>query len=329
MKKQFVSSFSKDGEAVDENFAVKFRKPPVAYRRADKKGKWFEVRLSDRTGEITAKFWGRADQETDSLYNSIGKGDIVHIRGVVQEYPAGSRKFTISVDPAKGELRKCRPGEYDPGDFVAKTAKDADKMLEQVKSILSNVGNAHLKTLVSSFLQDKPFMESFMKSPAAMEHHQNYIGGLLEHTLNVMKIASSLCDVHGELDRDLVLAGAFLHDIGKTKELEVAGGVIDVTHEGMLIGHVTSGYDMLSRKMDQIQGFPRELHLKMLHIMLSHHGKAEYGAPKQPQLPEALAVYYADDADAQIDFYLRLKREASTDDDWIWSRKINGHVYLK
>jgi 3'-5' exoribonuclease len=328
MKKQPVSSFSRNGENVDDNFAVKFKKPPVAYRGADKKGKWFEVRLSDSTGEITAKYWGRSDQETERIYGSVDKGDVVHVKGIVQEYPAGSRNFSISVDASKGELRKCQPSEYDPADFVAKTGKDVDKMLQEVKSIVSNVKNAHLKALTDAFLNDGKFMEAFRNAPAAMENHQNYIGGLLEHTLNVIRIAAKFCEIHPELDRDLVLAGSFLHDVGKTKELEVSGGVIDVTDEGMLVGHITSGYDMVSRKIDSIQGFPRELALKVLHIMLSHHGKTEYGAVKKPQMPEALAVYYADDADAQIDFFLRLKREASTDDDWIWNKKV-GHIYLK
>ncbi len=329
MKKQFVNTLSRNGEAVDDNFAVKFKKPPVAYKGADKSGKWFELRLSDSTGEISAKYWGRQDQETDRIYKGIEKGDIVHVRGIVQEYPAGSGKFSLSVDPSKGELRKCQPSEYEPGDFVAKTGKDVEKMEEEVKSILSNVTDEHLKALLNAFLKDAQFMEALKEAPAAMEYHQNYIGGLLEHTLNCMKIASRLCDVHEELDRDLVITGAFLHDIGKMMEFEVSGGVIDVTNEGMMIGHITKGYEMLTSKIDGIQGFPGELKLKLQHILLSHHGKKEYGAVKQPQLPEALAVYYADDADAQLDLFLRLKREANTEDPWIWNKKINGHIYLK
>lgn len=329
MKKQFANSFSRNGESVDDKFAVKFKKPPVAYKGADKAGKWFELRLSDRTGEITAKYWGRNDQETDRIYGSIDRGDVVHVKGIVQEYPPGSKSFSLSVDPSKGELRKCGKDEYDSGDFVATSAKDPGKMVKELKSALSGIKNEHLRKLVNSFLEDSEFMEAFTKAPAAMEYHQNYIGGLLEHTTNMMKIVSTLCDVHEELDRDVCVAGTFLHDIGKTKELGVSGSVIDVTDEGMMIGHITTGYEMLSKKISQIQGFPHELRLKMLHIILSHHGKLEYGAVKKPQTPEALAIYYADDADAQVDFYLRLKREANTDDQWIWNKKIKGHIYLK
>lgn len=328
MKKQFVGKFSRDGDQVDDRFAVKYKKPPTPYKGADKTGKWFEVRLSDRTGEITAKFWGRVDQETDRLYESIGKGDIVHVNGVIQEYPKGSGKFSVSVDPSKGSMKKCAPGEYIPEDFVASSEKDPSVMLSEIKAMLSAVKNAHLKAITEKYLQDEKFMSTFTKAPAAMEYHQNYIGGLMEHTLNCMKLVSSMCDIHKELDRDLALTGTFLHDTGKTRELEVSGGVIDVTEEGMMIGHITSGYEMLAEKLKTIPDFPNELKLKLLHIMLSHHGKKEYGAVKEPQIPEALAIFYADDCDAQIDIFLRFKREANTDDAWIWNKKV-GHIYLK
>lgn len=328
MKKQFVSSFTRDGEAVSDKFAVKYKKPPSEYKGADKKGRWFELRLSDGTGEITAKYWGREDHETDRVYSSFEKGDVVHVRGMVQEYPPGSRKFSLSVDASKGEIRKCEPSEYDISDFVAKTGKDVGNMVSEVNTLLSAVKNVHLRALASKFLSDQAFMKAFSSAPAAMEYHQNYIGGLLEHTLNTMKMASCYCDIHPGLDRDLVMVGSFLHDIGKVRELEVSGSVIDVSEEGMMIGHVTMGYEMVERKIAESPGFPKELRLKMLHIMLSHHGLQEHGSPKKPQLPEAVAIHHADDADAQIDLYLRLKREANTEDPWIWKKNI-GHVYLK
>ncbi len=328
MKKQFISSFSRNGEEVDDKFAVKFKKPPAEYKGADKKGKWFEIRLSDGTGEMTAKYWGREDHETDRIYESINKGDVVHVRGVIQEYPPGSKSFSISIDASKGEVRKCEAGEYKIEEFVAKTSKDVNQMISAVRDMLSGIKNPHLRALSSAFLTDQQFMESFMSAPAAMEYHQNYVGGLLEHTLNTMRIAATICDVHPELDRDLVIAGSFLHDVGKTVELGISGGVIDVTEEGMMIGHITSGYSMAEKMIGKIEGFPGEMRLKVLHIMISHHGPEEHGSVKKPQLPEAVAVHHADYADAETDIYLRLKREAKTDDPWIWTKKV-GHVYLK
>jgi len=328
MKKQYVNFFSANGEQIDDTFAVKFKKPPVAYK-GGKKGKWFELRVSDKTGEITAKYWGRDEHETERIYNSFDRGDVVRIAGTINEYPPGSGQFSISIDPSRGGLRKCRPEEYDSADFVASSSKDPQEMLKDIKSMLSNVASPHLKAAADAFLSDSAFMKVFTKTPAAMEYHQNYMGGLLEHTLNVMKITEALCSVHPELDRELCITGAFLHDIGKTKELEVSGSVIDVTAEGMMVGHITKGYEMLTKKLETLEGFPDELRLKLQHILLSHHGQLEYGSVKKPQLPEALAVHYADDADAQIDLYLRLKREAVTEDQWIWNKKINGHIYLK
>jgi 3'-5' exoribonuclease len=327
MKNQFVSSLSQSGEKVEDRFAVKFKKPPVSYK--GKAGKWFELRLADRTGEITAKYWGRNDKETDALYGSIGRGDIVLVSGEVQEYPSGSRNFSISIDAAKGLLKKLGPGEYETEDFIPKTRRDVGAMLDETKSMLATVMNEHLRALAGSVLDDEKLMHDFTKAPAAMEYHQNYTGGLLEHTLNVMRLADRMCQIHPELDRDLVITGAFLHDVGKTIELEITGGVIDVSDPGMMIGHVTLGYEMVSKKIEAIPNFPKKLALKVRHVMLSHHGKLDQGAPKQPQLPEAIAVYYADECDAKVDLFLRLKREANTDDRWLWSKKIKGHVYLE
>ncbi len=329
MKKQFASSFSQDGERVDDKFAVKFKKPPVAYKGRDKPGKWFELRLSDKTGEMTAKYWGRNDKETDQLYGTINKGDIVHVAGEVQEYPKGSRLFSLSIDAAKGKLKKCQPGEFDVSDYVAATKKDVRVILSDIKGMLSAVKNDHMRALLVKFLEDGKLMDAFMMSPAAMEYHQNYIGGLAEHTLNVMRICKGLCDIHPELDRDMVLTGAFLHDIGKIREFEISGGIIDISHEGMLVGHIIIGYEILSNKIDEIPGFPKELGLKLLHIILSHHGRPEYGASKEPQLPEAVAIHQADESDARVDLFLRLKREANTEDSWLWDKKIKGHIYLK
>jgi 3'-5' exoribonuclease len=328
VKKQFVKALTQDGEAVNEKFAVKYKKPPSEYKGTDKKGKWFELRLSDGTGEINAKYWGREPHETDKVYASVEKGDVVNVRGTVQEYPPGSRRFSISIDAAKGEVRKCAPGDYVLSDFIEKTKKDVEKMKADIMEMLSEMENKHLKALADSFTGDDAFMEVFMRSPAALEMHQNYLGGLLEHTLNTMRIASRICDVHADLNRDLVIIGSFLHDIGKTRELDVTGGVIDITEEGMMIGHITMGYEIVERKIEKIRGFPKELRFKLLHMMLAHHNLPEYGSPKKPQFPEAIAVHHADHADAEIDIYLRLRRDANTDDPWIWNKRF-GHVYLK
>ena len=169
MKKQYVNSFSQDGNRVDDNFAVKFKKPPVPYRGRDKPGRWFELRLSDKTGEITAKYWGRSDKQTDDLYGTIAKGDVVHVTGEIQEYPKGSKLFSVSIDAAKGKLSKCQPGEYDISDYVAATKKDVNVMMSEIRGMLSSVKNEHLRALLGKYLEYGKLSKAFMKSPAAME----------------------------------------------------------------------------------------------------------------------------------------------------------------
>ncbi len=327
MKKQFISDISSDGKKVDSLFALKFKKPPVDYKN-NKQGKWFEMRLADKTGEMTAKYWGNDELKTLEIYESFSRGCVVALSGTVQEYPKGSNNFSISVDSALDTLRVCSADEYNVADFVATTSKDVGSMLVEVRAILESVEDKDLSRLIKLFVSDKTFMDLFSKTPAAMEYHQNYVGGLLEHTLNVMKISDNVCGLYPELDRDLVVCGAFLHDIGKMNELELSGTLIGVSHEGMLIGHTVIGHDMVSKRIAKIDDFPETLKLKLLHIVLSHNGKKEYGSPKVPQLPEAVVVHYADDCDAKVDIFLRLKREANTDDSWIWDKKIKGHVYL-
>ncbi len=327
MKSQYVKDLTHDGKKVDTMFAVKFKKPPVDYKNS-KQGKWFEVRLSDRTGEISAKYWGFDEKKTMEIYDSFSNGEVVSLKGTLQEYPKGTKRYSISIDSVEGALMKAEEGTYDISDFVATTSKDIDLMEGELRTYISRVEDRYMKALAESFLSDSKFMASFKKAPAAMEYHQNYIGGLLEHTLNVVKICDRLCEVYDDLDYDLTVVGAFLHDFGKISELDVSGTMIDVSHDGMLLGHIVIGYEMVSQRIEQIEGFPENVKLKVLHVILSHHGKTEYGSPKKPQLPEAEAVHYADECDAKLDIVLRLKREANTEDPWIWDKKIKGHVYL-
>ena len=202
-------------------------------------------------------------------------------------------------------------------------------MLEETKNILSTIKDVHLLTLIDSFMRDEKFINDFSSSPAAMIYHQNYIGGLLEHTLNVIKICDQFCILYPELNRDLILAGAFLHDIGKTKELDVSGMMINMTDEGTLIGHTVIGYNLVLNRIMGLEEFPDILKFKILHMVLSHNGKLEYGSPKLPQFPEAVALYHADESDAKVDLFLRQKREANTEETCIYDTKIKGRLYLK
>lgn len=308
--------------AIEDVFAVKFKKPPLAYRTG-KEGLWFSFQAADRTGEMTARFWGRDERETNAVYSSFGKGDVVIVKGAVKEF---NGTLQISVEPESGGSVK-KASTYETGDFVPSSERSIEEMVLELRQIASRVNDAHIRALMDEFLKDDAFMERFSRAPAAMHRHQNYIGGLIEHVLNMMKICSRLAEVHPSLDRDLLLAGCFFHDIGKVKEFEVTTS-IDVSTEGMLVGHINIGQNMVLERIARIGGFPEVLKLKIIHMILSHQGKLEYGSPKVPQFPEAIAIYYADECDAKLDYAIRLKRGANTEDLWIWTKDF-GHVFLE
>jgi 3'-5' exoribonuclease len=321
MKSQFIDELE-DGSRVNSSFAVKYKKPPTKYKKG-KKGSWFEIRCSDKTGEITARYWGRDVHLTKELYDSFNKDDVVYVRGKAESY---GERLQISIDEESGGIRKLSPSEYSLEDFVKKSERDIDEMFDQLKEIIGGM-NHPFKDLLFKFFDDDSFANKFKVAPAAMHRHQNHIGGLLEHSLNVAKICDRIWEVHPNLDRDLLLTGAILHDIGKIKEFKVTTS-IDVSTRGMLEGHIILGVEMLKEKIGEINDFPDNLKLKLSHIILSHHGKKEYGSPKEPQFPEAIAIYYADEMDAKVDYSLRLKKEAKTEDEWIWKKDF-GHIYLK
>ena len=318
MKKQFINEME-DGTIVHDLFAVKYKKPPVEYK--GKPGEWFEIRLADKTGEITAKYWGDDSEKTEKIFHSFEKNEVISIQGRVSTY---GQHLQLSIEA--GGIRKCLPGEYSLKDFVASTEKNIEEMFQEIQDIINDI-DLPFRTLLDLFFTDETFVKEFKSSPAAMHRHQNYIGGLLEHSLNVAKICQRIVQIHPSLDKSLTLTGALLHDIGKIYEFEVTTH-IDISEEGMLMGHISIGADMIKKKIESIHGFPEILKLKMIHIILSHHGHTEYGSPKTPQFPEAFVVYYADELDAKVDYALKLKKEARTDDPWIWTRDM-GHIYLK
>lgn len=319
-KTQFIRDLA-IGTAVRDVFAVKYKKPPREYAR----GFVFEVRLSDITGEITAKYWGDRNLAlVRKLYDSFSADDVVYLTGVVKEF-MDRPEIALSKESRDMIIRKS---DYDIRDFIHTSGRDAGKMMAELLGIVRSVGNPHLNALLESFfVTDAAFVEKFRNSPGSMARHQNWIGGLLEHTLNVARICGSICDIHPKLDRDLAITGAILHDIGKTHEYRMSTS-IDISEEGMLLGHIVLGSELVRDKIEAIQGFPEDLKLKVLHVVLGHHGALEHGSPKKPQFPEAIAVFFADDTDAKLDYYIRLKEEARTEDPWIYNKDL-GHIYLK
>jgi len=320
-KFQFVANL-KEGDKVNDIFAVKFKKPI----REQYGMVFFEMRLWDKTGEISAKVYSGNGgiKKLRELYGCFDKDDIIHITGVVERK---GDLIEIVMDE-NDMIRKVDEDEFDPSDFVDGLSEEEIKSLErELLGFVDSVENKHLNELLNAFFRDDEFMKEFRVTPAAIMYHQNYKGGLLKHTVNVTKICDFACNFY-DVDRDLVISGALLHDIGKIRELSVTSS-ITFSDEGILLGHLIIGKEMVQAKIDSLNGFPEKTKYKLLHIIISHHGELIYGSPKKPCFPEAEMVYLADNMDATMEQICGIKNNAITEDSWFWSRRFNRHIYME
>jgi 3'-5' exoribonuclease len=218
-------------------------------------------------------------------------------------------------------------------DFLARTDKDTKQMFEEVKKIVARIKNPHLKTLVDQFLADAELMEKFCNSPGGMKLHHDYIGGLLEHTHNMLRVAVEILPLYPQVQTDLVLAGIFLHDIGKTEELSY-DTAFSYTDSGQLIGHIVKSLLMINQKTDELRTKGTQIEQTVIdalgHIILSHHGQYEFGSPKLPATAEAFMVYYIDDLDAKISQVTAAIDKELGDSNWTaWKSALQTRLYRK
>ncbi|MCD6590320.1 HD domain-containing protein [Candidatus Woesearchaeota archaeon] len=305
-----------DGEEVRDIFVVKFKKPIQKYTN----GYRFDLRIGDSSREIMLKYWGSDNlEEVQKLYDTIDKDSVIYVEGVARIYRNQLEINATIIKPLSND-------EYDPEAFIEKSPRSREELLQELKEFVGMIRDEKLKLLVEELLlSDSEIAKRFTEWPAAMYKHHNYKHGLLEHSLNVAKIAMNIADIH-ELDSDLIIVGSLLHDIGKIYEFEMTNNIRH-TRLGQLVGHVTLGAEIVSRAMDRLD-IDENIKLKILHIVLSHHGSLEYGSPKEPMFPEALAVYLADLMDSQI-FQMRKKKlEAMTEDDFLYTKDF-GNIYLR
>jgi len=308
-------------DTVETYFSVKYKHPVREYRN----GFMFTSGVSDRSGEIEVVYWGMRDEErVRGVYESFEVGDVILVKGKVSVF---NEKTKIDVNEGLGEIRKCAPGEYDMGEFIPVTNQDVDSLWSYLVGIKDSMEDPGLKALLESFFDDQDFVTAFKKAPGAMYYHHACIGGLLEHTWGVLLILETVHRIHPSLDHDLMMAGGILHDIGKMKEFEVTTN-IKVSEVGMLRGHISLGEEMVRERITAIGGLQEPLESKLLHIIISHHGKGENGSPKDPQFPEAVAVHYADLFDSQLTQYIRAKKDASTEDFRTYIKRL-GEIYLR
>lgn len=319
--KQLVSEL-KPGDRVDSYFSVNYKKPVVEY----KYGSMFEFRVADRSGQITVKYWGGQDkQAVQNLHASFDREHIVNVKGEVAEYK-GALEISVS-EKNGGSISKVPEGAYDVKQLI-KSYDNIPEMKARLLEIAASVSDEHLRRLLDSFFKDDEFMKNFAESPASITLHSAATGGLLHHTINVAEMCLRVTELHSELDRDLVVAGALLHDVGKVQTFRVTSN-IQMTEEGNLVGHIILGDHELVKRISKIDGFPELTASKLRHIQLAHHGKKEWGSPVEPLFPEALAVHEADDLDAKLDNMITKREEAVTEDDWIWDARHSRLIYLK
>lgn len=284
---------------------------------ATKKGDpYLSLTLVDRTGEIEARVWDRV-QELSPLFR---EGDIVAVEGYAGLYQ----------DQVQLTLSDLRPSQ-EPGDprlFLEASPRDVAEMTAELRQVLKGIRNPHLKALTDRFLSDHAFVSLFKLAPAAKNFHHSYLGGLLEHTLSVCELVGPVTAHYPELDRDLLLAGAFLHDIGKVRELAFERQ-IDYTDEGRLLGHIVLGLGMVEEKLAGLKGFPQETALRLKHLISSHHGEYAFGSPRRPKFLEAFALHLVDDLDAKINGIGRFMERDRQEGNWTEFNRLFERYFLK
>ncbi len=248
--------------------------------------------LSDKTGQLNGRMW----QASEAAYASLPKPGFIRIQGRSELY---KNNLQIVVN----QFSIINQDQVNIEDFLARTSKDINKMFAEVQQILAKIKNQQVKKIVDAFMADKDLMKKFCQAPAAMKLHHDCIGGLLEHTNNMLRVASQILPIYPMVQSDLVLAGIFLHDMGKTEELSYDVSFA-YTDSGQLIGHISKSLLMLHRKIDELAAKGTDIDKKVIdllgHIILSHHGEYEFGSPKLPATAEAFMVNYIDDLDAKI-----------------------------
>lgn len=303
----------KDGDRVFDIYLCKHKQSATT-----KNGKAYDnVILQDKTGVMDAKIWepnSAGIAEFDALDYIEVYGEVTSFQGALQ----------VNVK----RVRLCQDGEYDPADYLPVSSKSIDGMFAELLETIKSIENTYLNQLLRAFfVEDEEFIKSFKKSSAAKAVHHGFVGGLLEHTLSVVKMCEYYCKAYPLLKRDLLLTAAICHDIGKTRELSFFPEN-DYTDDGQLLGHIVMGSEMVAEKAHRIQGFPRVFEAELKHCILAHHGELEYGSPKKPALMEAVALNFADNTDAKMQTFSEVLN-ATTEQGWLgYNRLFESNIRM-
>jgi 3'-5' exoribonuclease len=278
------------GERVDDQV---FRVAQKDLRTASNGSLYIHLVLADATGQMLGRMW----QASQGIYDSIPEGGLLHFRGRVESYK-GSRQFIVDG------LRQVEPGTFNPADFLPTTRCQVGDLWKEIKDVLRSIKSRPLLALVGKFVNDEQFVKDFQQAPAAVQMHHAYLGGLIEHTRNLLRLADVVCPLYPQVSRDLMLAGILLHDAGKVRELAYQTN-FEYTNEGQLIGHIVQGVLWIHDKCRELeretgQPFPTDIEMALKHLILSHHGRYEFGSPRLPATAEAILLHYLDNLDAKL-----------------------------
>ena len=283
MKQSFVSDLNSE-QSVTTFFLIREKEV-----RSTKEGKpYLRLELGDRSGTIEARMWDQIEVVT----REVEREDIVKVQGRVEIY-RGRPQFSVQ------QMRKAKPEEVDLADFLPATKEDVEKLYKQLIGEAEAIRNPWLKKLNTAILNDPGISARYKRAPAAKVMHHAYLGGLLEHVVGLCGLAQRIAEHYPELDLDLLLTAAILHDVGKLDEL-CYERAIGYTTEGQLLGHIVMEMETVTNAIGEIEGFPPALKTVVQHLLISHHGQYEFGSPKLPMIREALVFHYLDDLDSKL-----------------------------
>ncbi|MGA8866127.1 MAG: HD domain-containing protein [Candidatus Sulfotelmatobacter sp.] len=266
---------------------------------------YLALSLGDRSGQLEAKMWDNVEE----VLNAFEQDDFLKIKGLINKY---KNRFQLTIH----KLRKLGESEIDFSDYLPKTTRNIDELWQTLAVYVVSFQNSYLRELLQAFMADPEIASAYRNAPAAKTLHHAFIGGLLDHVVSLFRSCELICQNYPQINRDLLLAGAFLHDIGKIHELTYNRS-FSYTTRGQLLGHMVIELEMLQAKIALLPGFPAELKTMLEHLIISHHGQYEFGSPKLPMFPEALVLHYLDDLDSKMEaMRAHFEREADLESPW-------------
>ena len=318
MPRRFINQLA-EREQVSEVYLIADKQ-----LRANRQGNlYLQLRLADKSGQLTGMLWNA----TETISNQIESGKYSRVTGTMHLHNQQLQMIVTKVE-------RVDPSQVDETDFQTLQSADVDRLARRLAELLREVRNVHLRSLAEAFLVDEAFMTKFTAAPAGVKNHHAFRGGLLEHVVSLMELCASVAPHYPDIDPELLRIGAFLHDAGKIDELTYEKE-LGYSDEGQLIGHVVMAVSMVehkAREAEKLSGdsFPRELLLRIQHMIVSHHGEYAFGSPKLPMTMEAMALHYLDNLDAKMhNVKLLLQEDTGSDSRWTSFNAPLGRKFFK